>query len=185
MTDEEFERLKSDPDIKYCVDRLKRVLKLSSDKRKKSDKRHNEVINSIYRKKSDDIRKVIDAYKVLQEREDIAKYLGIDSKKFDGIPPKLLSLLFLYQKRMNVRAGKMRPLYSYLRLLYFVLEFKNVRPFGQIDFVYKLFVECGFEDYGKNVNDELIIEGEIPQFELDQKERIRKMKENISKRPSL
>jgi len=70
-----------------------------------------------------------------------------------------------------------------LKSIYPYLKANGFTPTKKDEFIYDLFCEFEFEDYGKGGNDYIKVEGEISDFEAKQREKVKKIRLDCEKYP--
>jgi len=160
MTDEEYKRLKNDSYIKPYIDLLVPLLRMSDDDRLERNRKIMDIHKSIIKGW---IKKSKNVYHILANDRGLADYLEINIEK---LGEKIRPLTEMYKNEVKgKRAGRQKEIYKLLRIIFEDLKDRGLDNVDQDDFVYRLFRENDFENFGKS------------KWNLALADRIRKMRE--------
>ena len=88
-----------------------------------------------------------------------------------------------WTKHQGKKRSHLTEIKNRLKIIYTILENNDFSSTKKDEFVYTLFCEFEFEDYGKGGNDYIKVEGEISDFEAKQREKVKKIRLDCEKYP--
>ena len=128
---------------------------------------HAHFANKKYLEKLKNLRSLIDEF------DSFFKLYGWETSKFEN------DLSFMIEemgRKDGIKRSHLHEVKNCLVELYSLLNVAGFKPSEQDGFVYSLFCEFEFDDYGKGTEDYIQVDGEITEIEIMQHENVKKIR---------